>query len=183
MRYLSVLLAIICFSSVKAQVGDVFPLMEGESLRYDTVNIPSDLNGKYSLIALAFSKKSEEDLGSWFNPMYNQFLVEPDPNAFFKFEYDLHLYIVPMFTGAKRAAYKGTMKKVQKTVAPELQPYVLFYKGTLKQYKKSLKFDGNDVPYFYVLDPTGKIIYNTSGKYTRNKMQEIIDAVEPAAKQ
>lgn len=182
MKHLLAISFLCCAISVSAQVGDVFPLMEGESLRYDTINIPSDLNGKYSLIALAFSKKSEEDLGSWFNPMYNQFLAEPDPNAFFSFEYDMHLYIVPMFTGAKRAAYKSTMRKVQETVAPELQPYVLFYKGTLKQYKQALNFDGNDVPYFYVLDPEGKIIYTTSGKYTRNKMQEIIDALEPASK-
>ncbi|MEO9967953.1 MAG: hypothetical protein ABJF11_19330 [Reichenbachiella sp.] len=182
MKYVLTLLILVCFQFSSAQVGDVFPLMEGESLLYDTVNIPADLNGKYSLIALAFSKKSEEDLGSWFNPMYNQFLTEPDPNAFFKFEYDMHLYIVPMFTGAKRAAYKSTMKKVQKTVSPEIQPYVLFYKGTLKHYKQSLNFDGNDVPYFYVLDPEGKIVYNTSGKYTRNKMQEIIDALDPSMK-
>jgi len=174
---------LICFAgAAAAQIGNIFPDMEGESLRYDTVNIPSDLNGKYSLITLAFSKKSEKDLGSWFNPLYNQFLTEPDPNAFFSFEYDLNLYIVPMFTGAKRAAYKGTMKKVQETVAPELQHLVLFYKGTLKQYKQALNFDGNDVPYFYVLDPEGKILYTTSGKYTRAKMQEVIDALEPAAK-
>ncbi|WP_456461562.1 hypothetical protein [Reichenbachiella sp.] len=182
MKNLLTILLVFSVSTCFAQIGDIFPEMEGESLRYDTVNIPSDLNGKYSLIALAFSKKSEKDLGSWFNPLYNQFLTEPDPNAFFSFEYDLNMYIIPMFTGAKRAAYKSTMKKVQETVAPELQHLVLFYKGTLKQYKQALKFDGNDVPYFYVLDTEGKIIYHTSGKYTRNKMQEIIDALEPAAK-
>lgn len=182
MKYLGTLIIIFCLGKASAQVGDIFPLMEGESLLYDTVNIPSDLQGKYSLISLAFSKKSEDDLGSWFNPMYNQFLAEPDPMALFRFEYDMNLYIVPMFTGAKRAAYKGTMKKVQKTVAPELQPYVLFYKGTLKQYKKALNFDGKDVPYFYILDPEGKIIYTTSGKYTPKKMQEIVDKLEPAIK-
>ncbi|SMD32613.1 ATP10 protein [Reichenbachiella faecimaris] len=182
MKNLLAILLILTTGAASAQMGDIFPDMEGESLRYDTVNIPSDLKGKYSLIALAFSKKSEKDLGSWFNPMYNQFLVEPDPNALFSFEYDMELYIIPMFTGAKRAAYKSTMKKVQETVAPELQHLVLFYKGTLRQYKQALNFDGNDVPYFYVLDTEGKIIYHTSGKYTRNKMQEIIDALEPAAK-
>lgn len=183
MKYILSTLLAMSFTWASAQVGDVFPLMEGESLRYDTINIPADLNGKYSLIALAFSKKSEEDLGSWFNPMYNQFLVEPDPNAFFSFEYDINLYIIPMFTGAKRAAYKGTMRKVQETVAPELQPYVLFYKGTLKDYKQALNFDGKDLPYFYVLDPEGKIIYTTSGKYSRTKMQEIVDILEPAQKE
>lgn len=182
MKNILAIILMLLAGAASAQVGETFPDMEGESLRYDTVYIPSDLQGKYSLIALAFSKKSEKDLGSWFNPMYNQFLVEPDPNAFFSFEYDINLYIIPMFTGAKRAAYKGTMKKVQETVAPELQHLVLFYKGTLKQYKEALHFDGNDVPYFYVLDPDGKIIYNTSGKYTRNKMQDIIDALEPATR-
>lgn len=182
MKYASTLFLLLAVHVAVAQKGEVFPLMQGESLRYDTVNIPADLNGKYSLIALAFSKKSEEDLGSWFNPMYNQFLTEPDPNALFSFEYDLNLYIIPMFTGAKRTAYKSTMKKVQETVDPHLQPYVLFYKGTLKHYKKALHFDGKDLPYFYVLDTKGTIVYTTSGKYTRNKMQEIIDALEPAAK-
>lgn len=114
--------ALACTARATAQIGSLFPAMEAENLLFDSVNLPSGLKGKYGLIALAFSKKSEKDLGSWFNPMYNQFLAEPDSNAFFKFEYDLNLYIVPMFTGVKRATYKNTMKKLQKTVAPELQP-------------------------------------------------------------
>jgi hypothetical protein len=170
------------FVVCSAQDGNVFPYMEAESLTNEMINLPNDIQGSYSLIALAFSKKSESDLGSWFQPIYSQFLQVPDPNAFFSFDYDLNVFIIPMFTGAKRAAYQKTMKKVQKTVDPKLQKNVLFYKGTISEYKKALNFEGKDLPYFYVLDSEGVIVYSTSGRYTRNKMQEVIDAVEPAAK-
>ena len=83
-----------------------------------------------------------------------------------------------MFTGAKRPAYQKVMKKVQKTVDPKLQPHVLFYKGTINEYKKSLNFQGKDVPYFFLLDPEGKIVYTTAGKYGERKMREIIDKID-----
>lgn len=164
------------------QVGDPFPSLEGETLTNEIVSMPEAIKGKYSLIALAFSKKSEQDLQTWFQPIYSQFIEKPDPNAMFSFEYDLNVYMIPMFTGAKRAAYKKVMKKVKQSVDPKLQANILFYKGTIHHYKEALNFHGQDLPYFYVLDKDAKIIYTTSGKYTRKKMQEIIDAVEPASK-
>ncbi|MGK0252130.1 MAG: flagellar basal body rod protein FlgG, partial [Gammaproteobacteria bacterium] len=63
----------------------------------------------------------------------------------------------------------------EKEVDKKLYPYILFYSGSIKDYKSKLDFDGKDVPYFYVLDENGKIVYNTSGMYTTSKMQEIVD--------
>ncbi|SNS69183.1 ATP10 protein [Ekhidna lutea] len=161
-----------------AQVGNSFPTMEAESLTNEFVDIPSDISGKYSLIGLAYSKKAEDYLKGWFEPVYNQFIYKnPNPGPF-DFSFDVHTYFVPMFTGAKRPAYKKVMNKLKKTIDQRLQPNVLFYKGTLKEYKEALNFDGKDLPYFYVLDPEGKIVYATSGRYTKTKMQEITDAVE-----
>ena len=48
------------------------------------------------------------------------------------------------------------------------------------EFKAALNFDGKDVPYFYVLDPDGYIVYATSGRYTEGKMQEIIDVLDGA---
>ncbi len=152
--------------------------MEGESLTNEFINIPDDLAGKYTIIGLAYSKKAEEYLKSWFRPAYYQFLYKPEEPSVFQSTYDIHLYFVPMFTGAKRPAYQGVMKKVKKTVDPKLHPYVLFYKGELKKYKEDLNFEGKHLPYFYVLDPEGTIIYSTSGRYTEAKMQEIVDIIE-----
>ncbi len=149
---------------------------------HEFVNIPNDLQGKYSLLGLAYSKKSENALKTWFSPAYNQFIYEPETPSLFAGNYDLHVYFVPMFTGAKRPAYQKVMNKVEKTIDPKLKPYVLFYKGKLGDYKKSLNFDGKEIPYFYVLDPEGTIIHSTTGRYSDSKMQEIVDLVEPALK-
>ncbi len=177
--YSSFLLLLVCCSAM-AQLGDSFPDMEAESLTNQLVNIPADVKGKYTIIGLAYSKKSEKDLKTWFSPAYNQFIYKPATPSLFAGNYDVHVYFVPMFTGAKRTAYKSVMKKVRKTIDPKLQPHVMFYKGQLKAYKKALKFQGKDVPYFYVLDETGKIVLATSGKYTDAKMQKVIDLLDDA---
>ena len=182
MKSFIVLLFSFCliFGVAQAQVGNAFPEMEAESLTNVFVTVPKDLSGKYSLIGLAYSKKAEDYLKGWFEPIYNQFIYKnPNPGPF-DFSFDINAYFIPMFTGAKRPAYQKVMKKMQKTIDKRLQPNVLFYKGTLKAYKESLNFDGKELPYFYVLDPNGKIVYATSGRYSTKKMQEITDAVESA---
>ena len=55
---------------------------------------------------------------------------------------------------------------------------MLFYKGELKTYKAALDFEKKDIPYFFVLDPDGKIVYATSGKYSSAKMEAIEENIE-----
>lgn len=182
MRKKSALLIFIVAISVSAsaQVGDSFPTMEAETLTNELIEIPTDLNGKYSLIGLAYSKQAEDHLKTWFEPIYNQFIYKNPNPGIFDISFDIYTYFVPMFTGAKRPAYKKVMDKMKKTVDRRLQPNIVFYKGILGQYKDALNFDGKDDPYFYVIDPNGKIVYATSGRYTVKKMQEITDAVDSA---
>lgn len=157
-----------------AQVGKAFPSLEGESLVHGMINVPDDTRGKHTLVGMAMSKKSETYLDKWFTPVYNQLIKEPE-GGLFAFSYDVNVYFVPMVTGAKRPAYESVMKKVEKDVSKELHPHILFYKGSAKDYKDALKMDDKDLPYFYLLDPEGKIIYATRGTYSQSKLQEIID--------
>lgn len=181
MKTLGTVLIWCIVTSVHAQVGNPFPSMEGESLTNEIVAIPNDFDGKYTLIGLAFSKKSEKYLNSWFSPAYNQFIYKPETPSLFAVDYDVNVYFIPMFTGAKRPAYEKVMKKVSETIDERLYPHVLFYKGTLKEYKKALNFRGKDLPYFYILDPDGKIIYTTSGQYTDAKMRAIAEKLDEAS--
>lgn len=175
------LIAILGFTFfTTAQVNQAFPQMEAETLTNEFIEIPADLSGKYSLVGLAYSKRAEDDLKGWFEPIYNQFIYKNPNPGIFDISFDVHTYFVPMFTGAKRPAYQKVMNKMKKTVDRRLQPNVVFYKGTLAAYKDALNFDGKEVPYFYVLDPEGKIVYATTGKYTKQKMQEITNAVQSA---
>lgn len=170
-----VLVVFVTVFSAQAQKGDQFPALEGESLVHGMVNIPEDVKGRHTLIGLAISKDSETYLKSWFNPIYQQLIKKPDPNSLFAFDYDVNVYFIPMLTGAKRPAYQKVMEKVEKEVDKQLHPHILFFKGTLKEYKEALNIDDKNVPYVYLLDTEGKIVYATSGGYTDAKLQKIID--------
>jgi hypothetical protein len=92
--------------------------------------------------------------------------------------YDVNVYFVPMFTGIKAAAEKSAKRKALKNIDPQLMPYILFYKGELKKYKEALDFERRDIPYFFVLDPQGKIVHATSGGYTDKKMDAVEEVIE-----
>jgi hypothetical protein len=164
--------------SAMAQVtGKMFPAMEVETVEDKKVNLPQDVKGKYTLLGLAYSKKSEDELNSWFQPVFEKF-IQKTKGVLAGFTYDVNVYFVPMFTGINAAATGTAKRKAIKNIDPQLLPYVLFYKGELKPYKETLEFDKKDVPYFFVLDPTGKIVHATIGKYTDDKMDEIEAVLE-----
>src|SRR5699024_8009985 len=159
--------------SSKAQVGDVFPYLEGTTLSNVDLELPADTKGKFTLIGMAYSKKSEDDLQTWFNPVYNTFIHKSSSSLFGDVGYDVTVYFVPMFTGVKKAAANTAERKMKQKVDPKLLPHILFYKGDLKTYKDALDFEKRDVPYFFVLDKEGVIIYAASGAYSASKMREV----------
>jgi hypothetical protein len=163
--------------SAYSQVGNVFPDMEAETVEDKKVKLPDDLKGKYTLIGLAYSKKSEDELNSWFQPVFEKF-IQKTSGMLSSFSYDVNVFFVPMFTGVNAAATGTAKRKAMKNIDPQLLPYVLFYKGELKTYKQALDFEKKDIPYFFVLDPEGKIIHATSGKYSPAKMDAVEEVIE-----
>jgi hypothetical protein len=177
-KFALLLLTVVLSVASEAQVtGKMFPNMEAETVEDKKVILPQDAKGKYTLLGLAYSKKSEDELNSWFQPVFEKF-IQKTTGLLAGFSYDVNVYFVPMFTGINAAATGTAKRKAIKNIDPQLLPYVLFYKGELKTYKESLEFDKKDVPYFFVLDPTGKIVHATMGKYSDAKMSEIEDVIE-----
>lgn len=158
-------------------IGKTFPAMEAETVEDKKVKLPGDVAGKYTLIGMAYSKKSEDELNSWFQPVFQKF-IQKTSGVLSGFTYDVNVYFVPMFTGVNAAATGTAKKKASKNIDPQLLPYILFYKGELKTYKEALDFEKRDIPYFFVLDPQGKIVYATSGKYTEEKMDAVEEKIE-----
>lgn len=174
----AVIILVACSFITNAQVGMIFPALEGETLTNKPLIIPKDTKGKITLIGVAYSKKSEQDLKTWFNPVYQTFIYKPKNPGLFHTSYDVNVYFVPMFTGVKKAAYKTVMKKMKAKTDPKLVPHILFYKGELKKYKQALDFKKKDVPYFFVVDEAGKIVYATSGSFNDDKLDEIESLIE-----
>jgi hypothetical protein len=176
-KFVLTFFAVVSIVCSYAQVGKVFPDMQAETVEDKKVNIPADVKGKYTLVGLAYSKKSEEDLNSWFQPVFEKFIQKTN-GVLAGFSYDVNVYFIPMFTGVNAAATGTAKRKALKNIDPQLLPYVLFYKGELKPYKDALDFEKKDIPYFFVLDANGKILYATSGKYTAAKMDQIEQVIE-----
>lgn len=158
-------------------VGKTFPAMEAETVEDKKVRLPDDTKGKFTLLGLAYSKKSEDELNSWFNPVFSKF-IQKTTGLMAGMGYDVNVYFVPMFTGVNAAAQGTAKRKAMKDIDPQLLPYILFYKGELKPYKEALDFEKRDIPYFFVLDPQGKIVFATSGKYTEEKLDEVEAVIE-----
>lgn len=170
---------VLSYTSSIAQIGDNFPAIKGETLEGKIIEIPGDTNDKFTLVGMAYSKKSEADLNTWFEPIYFKFIYKSEkPSLFSSFAYDIHVYFIPMFTGVKTAAEKTVRRKALKNFDERLFPNILFYKGQLKPYKDALDFERKDTPYFFVINKEGKIVYATSGIFTEEKLAEVEASIE-----
>lgn len=174
----SLLLSIVSHGFLFAQVtGKVFPDMATETADDKKVTLPLDVKGKFTLLGLAYSKKSEDELQTWFQPIFEKF-VQKAEGLMAGMGYDVNVYFVPMFTGINAAAEGKAKRMAMKGLDPQLLPYILFYKGELKTYKEALAFEKKDIPYFFVLNAEGKIVYATSGAFSDAKLSEIEDVIE-----
>lgn len=179
MNRLLILLLMMSSVGLYAQVmGTVFPAMDVETINDEAITLPDEVKGKYTLLGLAYSKRSEDELNTWFKPIFEKFLRKDSGGLFAGFGYDVNVYFIPMFTGINAAAAGTAKRKAVDNIDPQLQPYILFYKGDLKPYKEALDFEKRDTPYFYVLDPEGKIRYATSGAYSDKKMDQVESVLE-----
>jgi len=182
-RQLTITFCVLLFTSISANaqvLGAQFPDMNTSTADGKMVDLPNDTKGKYTLLGLAFSKKSEDDLNTWMEPVFWKFIDKPEGKVdqlFGNYQYDVNAFFVPMFTGVKTAATKAAKRKALKKMDSRLIPSILFYKGKLKPYKEALDFQKRDIPYFFVLDEHGKIVYATSGSYSDDKMAKVEEFV------
>jgi hypothetical protein len=177
-NFLLLLLTCLSASHVSfSQVGQDFPNLVGKTLKDATVTLPVDTKGKMTLIGIAYSQKSQSDLESWFQPIYTNFVEEHKGTLFPTDSYDINIYFVPMTAGLSVGSEK-IKNYLNKELDPELQKYVLLYDGELKGYKDKLKLGAKDLPYFFLLDELGKIVYQTSGIYSEAKMDQIMKKLD-----
>ncbi len=178
---LSSVLLLTAFKPVGGVEGKMFPHMECENYNGAKIIIPEQTKGKYTLLGMAFSNDAEAELKSWISPVYNRFIVKADAaeaDVFdVKADYDVNLFFIPMFTGLNQLTSKQSKEKIKSHTDKELYDNLLFYEGA-KTYKEELDFEKKNIPYFFVLDKTGKIVYATSGKYDPKKLDKIIDIIE-----
>ena len=171
MKRLTIILSLILISQFAfANNGELFPAIAGETLQHKIIELPKSAKGKFCLIGMASSQKAEADMQTWMQPVYDMFINQ---NTFIPIDYNLEMYFIPMFKANQQKAYNMVFNKTKEEIDSELAPHVLFYKGSISVYETQLKMVDNSKPYFFVLDENGKIVYTTSGAYTKEKLEKI----------
>lgn len=174
MKQLAIAALFFCATFLKGQTGLFFPGIQGKTLDDKEAHIPFN-NGKYSVVAIAYDRAAETDLKKWLNPLYSMFIKKgPKTNMDMAELYDVNFVFIPVISGFKRIAEdfkKGTDK--------EFWPYIMDTEKTdIKDLREKLKVTDSKIPYFYVLDKSGKIVEMQSGSYEEEKIDKLEDAID-----
>tara|TARA_B100000678_G_scaffold278953_1_gene274199 strand:+ start:193 stop:705 length:513 start_codon:yes stop_codon:yes gene_type:complete len=146
--------------------SQTLPPIETENLNGKTVHLPTE---KGTLIGLAFSQKAQNDLVTWLEPIYKQFL---DPDGTGAWVYDCNTYLLLAFTGAKQAAAEKAKKEIKKATERDFFNYVLMYEGNIEPFKN---LDVKDKSTFYILviDENGNVLVQQEGAYSERKLDAL----------
>lgn len=158
-----------------SQSGQLFPEIDVVDLNDEPLTIPLDTKGKFSLIGVAFSEDAQQDLYSWSQPVFSEFM---DENNLSSLVYDPNVHLILMFTGANQVAYKKAKKKIEEGTDESLKDNIVLFKGAMDDYRKKLKMKDRKKPYFFVLDKSGKIIYSASGRYSSKVLKDVGNLIE-----
>lgn len=155
--------------------GLTFPEISGQTLAEKYIELPIK-NGKKTVVGIAYSRAAEADLKKWLNPLYNTFMVKEGSTKNFDVAeiYDVNFVFIPVIAGLKNviADFKASTDK-------EFWPYIMDTQKTdIKKLRETLKAKDEKIPYFYVLEDSGKIIEVVSGAFKEDKMDKLEAAAE-----
>jgi hypothetical protein len=106
-----------------------WPELSFTDLNDNAVTLPAP---KAAVIGLAFSKKAQDDLTSWIEPLWQQLL---DPSGTGSWVYDGEAYLVIAFTGAKKAALKKAREQIKEATDKDFYARVLLYEGSMADFE------------------------------------------------
>lgn len=172
MYRLLILFFILLGSSLHAQL---FPELNGELLTEESISLPKECKGKFTLIGMAYNQKAEEELRTWYEPSIDKFILK---RGMFDSEYDVNIYFIPMFHGVTSLSYENSFKRVKELTDKRLYGHVVFYKGDIKIYKEELELGDKEKPDFFLLDANGKILKHFIGKFKEAYFDEIIEIID-----
>ena len=149
-----------------------FPTMEGETATGSAITLPLKTSKEYTLVGMAYSQKAQPMLEEWFEPAYLRFIAK---HGLFAGAYDIDVFFVPLFVGLNKVAYEPSIRKFRQSADPEIVDHVLFSKAELDPLKAALGMAEKDIPYFFLLDRQGRVVYRTQGAFSDEKLEAIED--------
>ncbi|MEM9051257.1 MAG: hypothetical protein AAGC47_04305, partial [Bacteroidota bacterium] len=105
--------------------------------------------------------------------IYNKFIAK---TGLMDKMYDVEICFLPLFTGAMKVTKNKVIQKLKENNEKLVLDHVYVYIGDKKPLQ-TLGADDKKKPYFYLLDPSGKIVWKGSGSFRQSyfdEMEEIL---------
>lgn len=147
-----------------------FPAVEGEAATGGKVVLPRVDGQAWSVVAVICDKRAQAELEKWFAPAYNRFVMK---SGLFAASYRADLFLLPIYTGLDKAAYGPSMKALRKNVDADIAGHVVFFKDDAGPVLKALGIEDRRRPYFFTVDPAGRIVHRESGPFTVEKLDAL----------
>lgn len=149
-----------------------FPEIEAETLSGKKIVLPEATKGKYTFIAIAFKRQTQNEVDSWLEPFIKEF---GDKES-------VTFYEIPMISKSWKLI-SGWIDAGMRSGIPEFKhDHVLTYYGPLQKYFDYFEVDDTGSVYVFLLDKNGNIIFNASGPADDDKFKKLSRLVKEKTK-
>lgn len=164
------------FSNLRtAQSQKSIPSFQAVDLNEAVINFPEDVKGKKTLIAFAFSQKAQEDLESWIEPVYYEFI---DKESLASLVYDVNVYLVIVFNKVNSSFRQKVKNDLKENVLKEFFGNIVLCEESANYISLGLDESNSEIPTLYALDENAEIKETVNGRYTEKKMETISAKLE-----
>jgi hypothetical protein len=153
-----------------------FPALSGERSDGVIVDLPKASQGRWLIVGMAYGQKAGPLLEDWYGPAYLRFVQK---HGLFASELDADIYFIPLFVGLNKAGYSPSMKRLREEADPDVAKRVLFVKNDAEALRETLGLKDKETPYFFVVDPQGRIVHREEGRYSEEKLEAMEEAATP----
>lgn len=157
--------------------GSIFPTVTCTNLKDKQVVLPADVAGKRTVIALMLSTKADKYMQAWSQPLYNALMADGMGGMMGGNMYNANLCFVGAVKGLAKLALPEMIKKAKKEVDAKYHGNFMYTDTDMDALMKNLTITDKTIPHFVVINTDGKILFQTSGAYSDDKLNEITGAL------
>lgn len=141
-----------------------FPQMKGINLKGEIINIPEYFSGKHNLIIVAYVRDQQADVDTWIEKLDQINEIFPD----------LKFYELPIIDKSSPLFRFYVNNGMRRGVTnPERRKVVITVYTDVKEFLQITKLQTIEEIAVFILDPNGKIMAKTSGKYSEDQVQKL----------
>lgn len=155
---------------VQVTTGDCvrFPIVSGDTLNGETVQMPDFFTGDYNLVIVPFDREQQEAVIDWL-PIMQELQTQYDGLAYYSIGAlpDVSSGIRLLISGGMRLALDNDVRDVS----------VLLYLQDQQAFADSLNISSLDASQLLILNPDGEVIWQTDGTYSEASVQALREQI------